>query len=148
MFPNIDFHERPFVAIWETTQACDLACVHCRACAQPSANLLESNTTEAKRLIDEIAAMEVPVFVLTGGDPLKRSDIFALIQYASDHKVRVSLTPSATPLLTRDSQNLEGKCGVCDTAKSAVALAPATMPDRRMFAEEPCCIYEPQTAAR
>ncbi len=27
---TIDFHERPFLAIWEMTQACDLACVHCR----------------------------------------------------------------------------------------------------------------------
>lgn len=47
--------------------------------------------------------MEVPVFVLTGGDPLKRPDIFELVQYASDRHVRISLTPSATPLLTRDS---------------------------------------------
>ena len=32
---TIDFNERPFIAIWEVTQACDLACVHCRASAQP-----------------------------------------------------------------------------------------------------------------
>jgi len=31
---TIDFDERPFIAIWEVTQACDLACVHCRP--QPS----------------------------------------------------------------------------------------------------------------
>jgi MoaA/NifB/PqqE/SkfB family radical SAM enzyme len=31
----IDFNERPSIAIWEVTQACDLACVHCRASAQP-----------------------------------------------------------------------------------------------------------------
>jgi len=99
---NIDFNQRPFVAIWETTQACDLACVHCRACAQPLRNSQELTTAEAKRLIDEIAAMEVPVFVLTGGDPLKRSDIFELVDYATQRKVRVSLTPSATPLLTRE----------------------------------------------
>ena len=100
---NVNFDERPFVAIWETTQACDLACVHCRACAQPLRNSQELTTDEAKRLIDEIAAMEVPVFVLTGGDPLKRPDVFELVQYSTARKVRISLTPSATPLLTRDS---------------------------------------------
>ncbi len=47
--------------------------------------------------------MEVPVFVLTGGDPLKRPDIFELVRYASEHNVRISLTPSATPLLTREN---------------------------------------------
>lgn len=100
---NTNFDERPFVAIWETTQACDLACVHCRACAQPLRNPQELTTAEAKCLIDEIARMEVPVFVLTGGDPLKRPDIFELVQHATQHNVRISLTPSATPLLTRDS---------------------------------------------
>src|SRR5208283_3336400 len=100
---NTNFDERPFIAIWETTQACDLACVHCRACAQPLRSPQELSTTEAKRLIDEIAAMEVPVFVLTGGDPLKRPDIFELVQYATSRNLRISLTPSATPLLTQDS---------------------------------------------
>ena len=100
---NTNFDERPFVAIWETTQACDLACIHCRACAQPLRSPQELTTDEAKGLIDEIAALEVPVFVLTGGDPLKRPDIYELVQYASQRHVRISLTPSATPLLTRDS---------------------------------------------
>jgi AdoMet-dependent heme synthase len=103
MRADINFDERPFVGIWETTQACDLACVHCRACAQPLRSSQELTPVEAKCLIDEIAALQVPVFVLTGGDPLKRPDIFELVQYASDRNVRISLTPSATPLLTRDS---------------------------------------------
>jgi AdoMet-dependent heme synthase len=103
MIPQIDFDERPFIAIWETTQACDLACVHCRACAQPLRSSDELTTAEAKGLIDEIAAMAVPVFVLTGGDPLKRPDVFELVRYAADHNVRISLTPSATPLLTREA---------------------------------------------
>jgi radical SAM protein len=101
--PNINFDERPFLVIWETTQACDLACVHCRACAQPARNPLELSTDEAKRLINEVAALETPVFVLTGGDPLKRPDVYDLVECATSEKVRISLTPSATPLLTREA---------------------------------------------
>lgn len=100
---NLNFDERPYIAIWETTQACDLACVHCRACAQPSRNPFELSTEEAKRLIDQIAEMQVPVFVLTGGDPLKRPDIFELIDYSRERGVHTSMTPSATPLLTREN---------------------------------------------
>jgi len=100
---QIDFNERPFIAIWEATQACDLACVHCRACAQPLRSSLELSTREAQSLIDEIAEMRIPVFVITGGDPLKRPDIYDLVDYATRHGVRTSLTPSATPLLTRES---------------------------------------------
>jgi radical SAM protein len=100
--PVIDFNERPYIAIWEVTQACDLSCVHCRACAQPKRHPLELSTDEGKRLIREISDMKVPVFVLTGGDPIKRPDLFELIEYANAIGVRVSLTPSATPLLTRE----------------------------------------------
>ncbi len=99
---SIDFNERPFIAIWEVTQACDLACVHCRASAQPNRHPLELSTEEGKHLIDQIAEMKVPVFVLTGGDPIKRPDLFELIRHAREREVRVSLTPSATPLLTRE----------------------------------------------
>jgi radical SAM protein len=98
----IDFNERPFIAIWEVTQACDLACVHCRAAAQPERHPQELSTEEGKGLIDQIAALQVPVFVLTGGDPIKRPDLFELIAHARFKGVRVSLTPSATPLLTRE----------------------------------------------
>ena len=100
---QVDFNERPFIAIWESTQACDLACVHCRASAQPLRSSFELSTAEAERLIDQIAELRVPVFVITGGDPLKRPDIFDLVEYATVHDVRTSLTPSATPLLTRDA---------------------------------------------
>ena len=119
MEPRFDFNERPFIVIWETTQACDLACVHCRACAQPLRSSLELSTDEAKRLIDEVAALEAPVFVLTGGDPLKRPDVFELVEYASSHGVRISLTPSATPLLTQEAIHKLKQCGL---ARLAISL--------------------------
>jgi radical SAM protein len=100
---GLNFDETPFLAIWEVTQSCDLACKHCRAAAQPIAHPDELSTAEGKALIDEIAAMAVPIFVFTGGDPLKRKDVFELIRYASDKGVHVALTPSATPLLTREA---------------------------------------------
>ena len=115
----IDFSERPYIVIWEVTQACDLVCVHCRACAQPKRNPLELSLDEGKRLIDEIAQMQVPVFVLTGGDPIKRPDLFELIRYATQAGVRVSLTPSATPLLTRQVIQQLKQCGL---ARLAVSL--------------------------
>ena len=88
----IDFNERPFIAIWEVTQACDLACVHCRASAQPNRHPMELSTEEGKHLIDQIAALKVAVFVLTGGDPLKRpGEMFELIAHARATGVRISL---------------------------------------------------------
>ena len=100
---GIDYDESPFLAIWEVTQSCDLACKHCRAAAQPIAHPDELTHAEGKALIDQIAAMHVPIFVFTGGDPLKRKDVFELIRYAASKGVQVAVTPSATPLLTREA---------------------------------------------
>jgi radical SAM protein len=100
---GLNYDESPFLAIWEVTQSCDLACKHCRAAAQPIPHPDELTTAEGKKLIDEIAEMGVPIFVFTGGDPLKRKDVFELIRYAADKGVSVAVTPSATPLLTREA---------------------------------------------
>lgn len=101
--PAYDINQRPFIVIWEVTRACDLACVHCRASAIPSRNPFEVTGEQARDLIDQVAAFgpPAPLFVLTGGDPLKRSDLLDLISYASSRKLPVALSPSATPLLTR-----------------------------------------------
>jgi radical SAM protein len=115
----MDFHQTPFIVIWEVTQACDLACVHCRASAQSRRKPLELSTAESKKLIAEVAALRAPVFVLTGGDPLKRSDIYELVEYATACGVRTSLTPSATPLLTREALVRLRDCGL---ARLAISL--------------------------
>jgi AdoMet-dependent heme synthase len=99
----IDYDQRPFLVIWEITQACDLACKHCRAAAQPLRNPWELTTDEGKRLIDDVAELRVPIFVFTGGDPIKRPDVYDLVGYARSRGVHPALTPSATPLLTRDA---------------------------------------------
>jgi radical SAM protein len=98
-----DFDVHPMIVIWEMTQACDQNCAHCRASAQPRRHPLELSTAEAFHLIDEIAEMRVPLFVLSGGDPLKRPDLMPIVQYACRRGVRTSLTPSTTPLLVREA---------------------------------------------
>src|SRR5690606_35780203 len=75
-----DFSQAPMLVLWEVTQACDLACRHCRASAQPHRDQGELSTLEAYRVMDQIRAVGDPIVVFTGGDPLKRPDIFNLIE--------------------------------------------------------------------
>lgn len=98
---TLDFGDHPLLAIWETTQACDLVCQHCRACATPRRDPRELTTEEAKALLDAVAAMGTPLFVLTGGDPAKRPDLLELVAHGSAAGLTMALTPSGTPLMTR-----------------------------------------------
>ena len=54
------FEQAPFIVIWETTRACALACVHCRAEAMPHRDPGELTTEEGHRLIDRVAAFGTP----------------------------------------------------------------------------------------
>ena len=74
-----DFSQAPFLVIWEVTQACDLACKHCRASARPARDPRELETGEALRLLRQIREFGDPLLVFTGGDPLKRPDLFDLM---------------------------------------------------------------------
>ena len=94
------FAESPLVVIWEVTRACDLACVHCRASAIPLRETGELTTAEGLALVRQVREFGRPVFVLTGGDPLKRDDIFDLIRAAADAGLPAYMSPSGTPLLT------------------------------------------------
>ena len=95
-----NFDESPFIVIWETTQACDLACLHCRASAQPKRDRAELDTAEAIQLMNSTRRFGKPLFVLTGGDPLKRDDTIELVQYGASIGLRMAMTPSGTPLMT------------------------------------------------
>src|SRR5215472_11771729 len=97
-----DFSTNPMLVYWEMTQACGLACKHCRASAMPSAHPLELSTAESKSFLEQLVDFgdPLPHVILTGGDPLRRRDIYELIDYARGLGLEVSITPSATPELT------------------------------------------------
>lgn len=97
---EIDFEQAPLLLIWETTQACALACRHCRADARPYRNAAELTTDEGKRLLDDTKRMGTPVVVLSGGDPMNRPDIYELIEHGASIGLRMCTIPAATSDLT------------------------------------------------
>jgi radical SAM protein with 4Fe4S-binding SPASM domain len=113
------FSHSPMLVFYELTQACDLVCQHCRACAQSRPDPSELSTDQSLELIAQLAEFSPrPALVLTGGDPLKRLDLFRLIERAVQLGLDVSITPSATPLLTFDAIRR-----LCDAGISRIAIS-------------------------
>ncbi len=118
MMPSFDFNARPFIIIWEVTRACALACRHCRASAELRRHPAELNFEQSLNLLDQIERCRPQTFVLTGGDPVRRPDLLPLIRYAHGKRIRVGLTPSATPdLLAQDFETIKN-AGVARMALS------------------------------
>ncbi|MDP2841941.1 MAG: heme b synthase [Candidatus Methanoperedens sp.] len=90
----------PRLIAWELTNACNLACIHCRASAIKDPAPDELSAAEAKHFVDELIEYK-PIIILTGGEPLLRSDVYDIAQYASGHGLRVVLATNGT-LLTPD----------------------------------------------
>ena len=103
-YTRSDFDLRPLMFYYEVTLACDLVCKHCRASAQETPHAEELTTEQSKLLIDQVTTFpRPPMLVMTGGDPLKRADLFELIRHAVGRGLQVALTPSATPLATPEA---------------------------------------------
>ncbi|MCU4975665.1 TIGR04053 family radical SAM/SPASM domain-containing protein [Halobacteria archaeon AArc-m2/3/4] len=99
---DLDTSDRPLVLIWELTQACALACDHCRADAQLQRHPDELSTAEGKNLLEAASEFgDGQLVVLSGGDPLVREDVAELIAYGTKLGLRMTITPSGTRSLTR-----------------------------------------------
>jgi radical SAM protein with 4Fe4S-binding SPASM domain len=98
----LDLKARPLLVYWELTRACELACRHCRAEAVPDRSPDELTTEEGVLLLDRLQGFgpNLPHIVVTGGDPLKRPDLWTLIVEARARGFTVAITPSGTYALS------------------------------------------------
>jgi AdoMet-dependent heme synthase len=99
-----DYAQTPLNIYWETTQACALACRHCRAEAVPTPHPDELTFQEGVAFLRQIPEFgnPLPQLILTGGDPLARPDLYELIDEARGLGIGISITPAASPALTRN----------------------------------------------
>ncbi len=85
----------PICLTWELTYACNLACTHCLS-SSGRRDPNELSTSEAKALIDEIAAMQIFYVNIGGGEPMIRRDFFELIEHAVGQHVGVKFSTNGT----------------------------------------------------
>src|ERR1035437_173213 len=98
-----DYSRNPMLVYWEMTQACGLACRHCRAEAISTPSPDELNHAESMNLLQQLASFDTkPHLILTGGDPLERTDLYEIIDEARRLGLTVSVTPAATAELTTE----------------------------------------------
>jgi AdoMet-dependent heme synthase len=82
---------------WEITRRCNLRCVHCRSSSEMEVKgHPDFSTAEAFRVIDDITSYAKPVIVLSGGEPLKREDVFEIAKYGTEKGLRMCLATNGT----------------------------------------------------
>lgn len=89
------------VVVWNSTQRCNLKCVHCYAKALEEQGRDAIDTAQAKTLINDLAAYGAPVMLFSGGEPLVRQDLVELAHYAVLKGMRAVISTNGT-LITKD----------------------------------------------
>ena len=118
------FKLRPLQVTWEMTRSCEFKPAPRSSPRSPRCREAYS-TAEAFHLIEQVAGMHVPLLALTGGDPLRRADLYPIVEFASRRSVRTSLTLLPTPLLTAEVITNLKACGLMRVGFWLHAAAPA-----------------------
>ena len=120
----------PLVVSWNVTRKCNLKCSHCYINATKDELQGELNTEEAKRLIDQITDVSRPLLILSGGEPLLRSDIYELIRYGTDKGLRMGLGSNGSLIDEAVAKNLKN-AGVKTVSISLDSCTPERHDDFR-----------------
>lgn len=94
------------VVVWNMTRRCNLKCVHCYAQAVDPDGADEISTSQAKGIIDDLAAFGSPVMLFSGGEPLVRKDLVELAHYAVSRGMRAVISTNGTLITPQKAKEL------------------------------------------
>jgi heme b synthase len=97
----------PRLVAWEITRSCNLSCRHCRAAADKGPYPGELSTEKCFQVIDEIAAVDKPIVILTGGDPMLRENVYEIARYGTDAGLKMVMSPCGTLLDEENARRLK-----------------------------------------
>ncbi len=89
--------QAPICLTWELTYGCNLSCVHCLS-SSGLRDPEELTSEEARRFVDELAAMQVFYVNIGGGEPTLRPDFCELVEYAVSKQVGVKFSTNGTTM--------------------------------------------------
>jgi radical SAM protein with 4Fe4S-binding SPASM domain len=79
----------PSYVLWDCTRRCNLNCVHCGASKETYP--AELTTAQIKGIVDEIAALKIAMFAVTGGEPLLREDLLDVLAHARQRGMKTGI---------------------------------------------------------
>jgi len=101
--------QRRPVVVWNITRACNLACIHCYNDSGPEKAANELTTSQAKSVLDDLAQFGVPSVLFSGGEPLMRTDLFELLDYAGHKGLRTVVSTNGTLIDAGTAKQLKQK---------------------------------------
>ena len=96
----------PITIVWNFTNRCNLNCLHCHQDSSPTTSESELTTSEAFRVIDNMADAGLAILTFSGGEPLLRPDLYEAIERANDHGMHCTIASNGTLMTPRVAKEL------------------------------------------
>ncbi|NIU84317.1 MAG: radical SAM protein [Candidatus Thorarchaeota archaeon] len=98
---------KPLV-FWNITNRCNLSCRQCYLNAGSKAQRKEElPLEEAKAFLDDLAEMDIPLLMFSGGEPLLRTDFWDLAAYAKANQIKTALSSNGTLITRRVAEKIK-----------------------------------------
>jgi AdoMet-dependent heme synthase len=79
----MNIHPPLRLVAFEITRSCPLSCRHCRGDSKNHRYDNELTFDEIRAILDSVATFARPILIITGGEPLTRSDVFRIAQHST-----------------------------------------------------------------
>lgn len=99
--------ERKPVVVWNVTRTCNLRCLHCYSDSEARRYPGELTYEQGHALLEDLAAFGVPAVLLSGGEPLARSDTLNLASYGRSLGLKLTLSTNGTLIDQTTAQRLK-----------------------------------------
>lgn len=122
------WEEKPLLIFWETTKACDLSCIQCRASAIKDSQPGELDPDESISFVRSLKdfGRPYPVLILSGGDVMKKTNLEEIARELHSEGIRYSISPSATDLVTEEKMRYLRDNGMSSVSLSLDGSSPET----------------------
>ena len=96
----------PITIVWNFTNRCNLNCLHCHQDSSPTCSDPELTTSQAFKVIDNMADAGVAIVTFSGGEPLLRPDLYEAIERADDYGMLCTIASNGTLITPRVAERL------------------------------------------
>ncbi len=106
------------VVVYNCTNRCNLNCLHCYSSSADATFTSELNTQQAADLLTQLAEINCPVVLFSGGEPLLRDDLFELLNHANRAHLRTVLSTNGTLI----DENTAEKIAVANVSYVGISI--------------------------
>lgn len=84
------------ITVWNITRTCNLRCVHCYSDSMAMQYPGELTWEQMEKVVEDLAAYQVPSLLLSGGEPMIHPRFFDLVDLATEKGLKLTISTNGT----------------------------------------------------